>query len=63
MILSIIVPIYNASKYLHRCINSLLTQGLKKGEYEIFLINDGSKDESIDIWNCIRRRYMVFFYD
>ena len=35
MILSIIVPIYNASKYLHRCIDSLLAQGLKEGEYEI----------------------------
>ena len=49
MILSIIVPIYNASKYLHRCIDSLLAQGLKEGEYEIILINDGSKDQSLQI--------------
>ena len=49
MILSIIVPIYNASKYLHRCIDSLLAQGLKEDEYEIILINDGSKDNSLSI--------------
>ena len=37
MILSIIVPIYNASKYIHRCIDSLLAQGLKEGEYENYV--------------------------
>ena len=40
MILSIIVPVYNASKYLHRCIDSLLSQGLNEGEYEIILDSD-----------------------
>lgn len=57
MILSIIVPIYNASKYLHRCIDSLLAQGLKEGEYEIFLINDGSKDESLNICKEYQNTY------
>lgn len=41
---SLIVPIYNSSKYLKKCINSLLNQTLK--DIEIILINDGSKDES-----------------
>lgn len=49
MKLSIIVPVYNASPFLRRCVNSLLAQGLKEGEYEIILINDGSKDDSLDI--------------
>lgn len=49
MILSIIVPVYNASKYLHRCVDSLLAQGLFGYEYEIILINDGSKDNSLEI--------------
>ena len=57
MKLSIIVPIYNASKYLHRCINSLLAQGLKEGEYEIYLINDGSKDNSLDICKEYQNTY------
>lgn len=49
MKLSIIVPIYNASLYLERCIDSLLAQGLSVDEYEILLINDGSTDNSLDI--------------
>ena len=47
MKISIIVPIYNAAKYLKRCIESILAQGLNKDEYEILLINDGSKDNSL----------------
>jgi len=44
---SIIVPIYNAEKVLSRCIDSILNQSYKN--LEIILINDGSKDKSIDI--------------
>ena len=42
--ISIIVPVYNAEKYLHRCINSILEQSFK--DFELLLINDGSKDNS-----------------
>lgn len=41
---SIIVPVYNAAPYLHRCINSLLVQNCK--HFELLLINDGSTDDS-----------------
>ena len=44
---SIIVPIYNSSKYLNKCIDSLLNQTLK--DIEIILLNDGSTDKSEDI--------------
>lgn len=44
--LSIIVPVYNAEKYLHRCVDSLLAQDLNPEEYEIILVDDGSTDES-----------------
>ena len=47
--LSIIIPIYNAGKYLSNCIKSTLNQDLSKSEYEIILINDGSTDGSEDI--------------
>ena len=45
--ISIIVPVYNTSKYLNGCIKSLLHQTLE--EIEIILINDGSTDTSESI--------------
>lgn len=45
--ISIVVPIYNAEKYLERCIQSILVQTYS--DFEVLLINDGSKDNSIKI--------------
>ncbi|MGE6203830.1 glycosyltransferase family 2 protein [Guptibacillus hwajinpoensis] len=45
--ISIIVPIYNADKWLKRCLESLINQTHKN--IEIILINDGSKDNSKEI--------------
>lgn len=42
--ISVIVPVYNAEKYLHRCIDSILAQTFT--DFELLLINDGSKDSS-----------------
>lgn len=41
---SIIVPVYNAERYIDKCITSILNSTLK--EIEVILINDGSKDNS-----------------
>ena len=41
---SIIVPVYNTSKYLRRCMDALVNQTLK--EIEIIAVNDGSTDDS-----------------
>lgn len=45
--ISIIIPIYNAEKYLEKCINSIIVQSLK--EIEIICVNDGSTDNSLNI--------------
>ena len=42
--ISIVVPVYNAEKYLDRCLTSLVEQ--TKKEIEIIIINDGSTDNS-----------------
>ena len=42
--ISVIVPVYNTEKYLHRCIDSILSQTFT--DFELLLINDGSKDSS-----------------
>ena len=44
---SVIVPVYKAENYLHRCVDSLLAQTFQ--DYEILLVDDGSPDRSGEI--------------
>lgn len=52
---SIVVPVYNAQKYLRTCVDSLVHQTLE--ELEIILINDGSTDESPFIMREYEKQY------
>lgn len=45
--ISVIVPIYNAEKYLNKCLASIVNQTYS--ELEIILVNDGSTDDSLAI--------------
>lgn len=44
-LVSVIVPVYNAERYLSRCVESIIQQDYTN--LEIILVNDGSKDESL----------------
>ena len=44
---SVVVPVYNTSKYLRECLDSIIGQTLK--DIEIICVNDGSTDNSLDI--------------
>lgn len=44
---SVIVPVYNAEKFLHQCIDSILGQTLQ--DLEVICVNDGSTDDSLAI--------------
>ena len=48
-IISIIIPVYNAEKYIDRCIDSIRSQSFS--EFEVIIINDGSTDKTLD--KCI----------
>ena len=45
--LSIIIPIYNAENYISNCLKSIFAQSFS--DYEVVLVNDGSKDKSLDM--------------
>ena len=45
--ISVIVPIYNVEKYIINCLESINNQNYK--DYELLLVNDGTKDNSIKI--------------
>ncbi len=52
---SVIVPVYNTSKYIRRCLDALVGQTLEN--IEILLINDGSTDDSPLIMQDYQKRY------
>lgn len=46
-LISVIIPVYNVSKYLKQCLDSIINQTYKN--LEIILVNDGSTDDSLTI--------------
>lgn len=51
---SVIIPVYNAEKYIERAIDSIVKQDYK--DYEMILINDGSTDRSLEIIQRLAER-------
>lgn len=49
---SIIIPVYNVEQYISRCLESILKQTYRN--YEVIIVNDGSKDHSYEI--CCKYR-------
>ncbi len=60
---SIIIPVFNAEKYLNKCLDSVLNQTYDN--YEVIIINDGSTDKSEKIINQYILKYkdkIKYFY-
>ena len=45
--LSIIIPVYNVEKYVYECVESVFRQGLDENDFEVIIVNDGTKDNSM----------------
>lgn len=57
--LSVIIPLYNAAEYIEQCICSVMAQ--REVSMEILVIDDGSKDNSVEIVNSIECKYLKLF--
>lgn len=56
-LLSVIVPVYNGAGTLERAVMSIFRQGLNSDTIEVLLVNDGSKDNSLDICYKLAKLY------
>ena len=62
--ISIIIPIFNAEKYLERMLNSIISQSYK--DFEVLMVDDGSTDNSAEICKKIAEsdsRFKYFYQD
>ncbi len=55
MLVSLIVPVFNAVDTIDRCVESVLNQSFQ--DWELLLINDGSKDNSFEILKNYEEKY------
>lgn len=57
LILSIIVPVYNAERYLEECLRSLFVQDIPADAYEVIAVDNGSRDSSAAIIDHLQAKY------
>ena len=59
--ISIIIPVFNAEKYIRKCLDSISSQTFS--DFEVICVDDGSKDNSLDvIKNFVQRDHRIKLY-
>ena len=53
-LVTLIIPVYNAARYLRRCLDSVLEQDF--ADMEVLVLNDGSRDRSLEICREYEKR-------
>lgn len=49
MKLSVVIPVYNVEQWIGRCLESVYDQNLNEKDFEVIVVDDGTKDNSIKI--------------
>lgn len=57
MLISIVIPAFNAEKYVAECLDSCMRQNVREDEYEVICVDDGATDRTGEILDEYARRY------
>lgn len=60
MKVSVIVPVYKAEKWLHRCVDSILAQTMT--DFELLFVDDGSQIVVVRFVMSMQRKIHVYEY-
>ena len=60
-ILSIIIPLYNCEKYIKQCLDTIFRQEMNESEFEVIVIDDGSKDSGYSLASEYAKRHQNIF--
>jgi len=58
-LISVIIPALNSERTIKQCIKSLIQQSLKKKEYEIIIIDNGSTDKTLGILDNYKKKIKI----
>lgn len=62
MLISVIIPTYNRAKILKECLHALFRQDLPEKDYEIIVVDDGSKDETKVVVASLKKKHQNLTY-
>ncbi|MFH4969061.1 glycosyltransferase [Gaetbulibacter sp. M240] len=57
LVLSIVVPVFNVSQYVEKCIRSCFNQNIPLSSFEVIIVNDGSTDNSLAICENLKKEF------
>lgn len=62
MRLSVIIPTHNRAKILNDCLKAIFRQSLPKKNYEVIVVDDGSRDDTREVAKRFKKKYENFRY-